>query len=217
MTNNLLLMAWPNQDQVLTSFRWASDYVAPSLYAGDATLTQVSSKINSTHYSVIFRCKNCLEWSQNGTAGAAKTSEGYLVIGWCLASSSPSSPTCPSAAKVGRHDTQGIFGATFADSVAAPAYSSWAAKATAVVAGSCGAPASSSSKPAPPSTTISRAPAPTASVPAGCAETYTVQPGEYCYLIAINHGLTLDQLYGINPGLVCDNLQIGKVLCVRGR
>jgi len=247
MTNNLLLMAWPSQGQVLTSFRWTPTYTAPVLYTGDAALTQISSRINATHYSVIFRCRNCLKWDQDGNSGAAMTSQGYLVIGWALANSSPSNPTCPSTARVGRHENQGIFGATFRKDAGSSQYISWAAKAVSTVAGTCGAAPPSSTKPTPTTstkapvstttltktavstttltkttvltmTTSTKAPAPTptSSLPS-CAQTYTVVSGEYCYLIATNHGLSLAQFYDINPGLSCDNLQIGRVVCVRGR
>jgi chitinase len=51
---------------------------------------------------------------------------------------------------------------------------------------------------------------------ATCDRQYTVQPGEYCYLIAQNNGLSLDQFYSLNPGINCDNLQIGQVVCLSG-
>jgi chitinase len=51
---------------------------------------------------------------------------------------------------------------------------------------------------------------------AQCGGQYTVQPGEYCYLIAETHGLSPDDFYALNPGLNCDNLQIGQVVCVQG-
>jgi LysM repeat protein len=57
---------------------------------------------------------------------------------------------------------------------------------------------------------------PAANPPAsGCAKGYTVQPGDYCYKIAQVNGLSLDQLLAINPGLNCDNLQIGTSVCVQ--
>ena len=51
---------------------------------------------------------------------------------------------------------------------------------------------------------------------ASCDTQHTVTSGEYCYLIAQNAGLSLDQFTGINPGLSCDNLQIGTVVCIKG-
>ncbi|KAK7470205.1 hypothetical protein VKT23_001642 [Stygiomarasmius scandens] len=56
-------------------------------------------------------------------------------------------------------------------------------------------------------TTSSTTPSSTA-----CSKTYTVKSGDYCYLIAQNNGLTVDQLQAANPGMNCDTLQIGQVL-----
>ena len=52
------------------------------------------------------------------------------------------------------------------------------------------------------------------SVTATCTKTYTVVAGDICWNIASNNGLTVDQLTSYNPGLNCDNLQIGQNLCV---
>ncbi|KAJ2998041.1 hypothetical protein NUW58_g451 [Xylaria curta] len=139
MTNSLLLMAYPYQNQVLTSFRYATGYDNPELYTGDAKLTQISSTVNSTHYSVIFRCQNCLAWNHGGATGSVQTSSGFLVLGWCNAFPAPGSPSCPDKISVLQHDNgQSIFGAQLDSNVANPSYSQWAAKATATVTGSCG-------------------------------------------------------------------------------
>lgn len=206
MNENLLVVAYPSAGQVLTSFRWATDYTFPTVYTGNAKLTQISSATNATHYSVIFRCQNCLAWSQGGSQGAAPTSEGYLVLGWAHATASPSNAACPSAFRVGQHESQGIFAGQLNAAAVNPSYTAWAAKATATVAGSCGV-----------TTSVAPAPKPTSQVPgvAGCAKSWTVRAGEYCYLIATNNGLSLDQLLGLNPGLVCNPLQIGTLVCLQ--
>ncbi|KAI0409006.1 fungal cellulose binding domain-containing protein [Xylaria palmicola] len=139
MTNSLLLMAYPYEDQVLTSFRYATGYDLPDVYTGDAKLTQISSTVNSTHYSVIFRCQNCLSWDHEGATGSVSTSGGLLVLGWCNAFPSPGNPSCPDETTLLQHDNnQGIFGAALDSNAANPSYSQWAAKATATVTGSCG-------------------------------------------------------------------------------
>jgi len=51
---------------------------------------------------------------------------------------------------------------------------------------------------------------------AQCAKSYTVSPGDYCWAIANNNGLTLDALLTSNPGLNCNNLQIGVTVCLSG-
>ncbi|KAJ3070930.1 hypothetical protein HK102_006553, partial [Quaeritorhiza haematococci] len=50
----------------------------------------------------------------------------------------------------------------------------------------------------------------------GCARTHTVASGEFCFLIASNNGLTLDQLISLNPGVNCDLIVPNQVLCVAG-
>ncbi|KAF5371259.1 hypothetical protein D9758_004148 [Tetrapyrgos nigripes] len=42
--------------------------------------------------------------------------------------------------------------------------------------------------------------------------TCTVQPGDSCYQIATNAGLTLDQLLSYNLGINCNNLQVGTTV-----
>ena len=137
MTNNLLLMAYPNEGEVLTSFRWAAEYGPPEVYTGDAVLTQVSSAINETHYSVIFRCENCLQWTQGETNGGASTISGAVMLGWAHAQSSPTDGACADSAGVAQHTTQGLFRATFNEQAAAADYETWAALATSTVPGSC--------------------------------------------------------------------------------
>ncbi|KAI1276713.1 fungal cellulose binding domain-containing protein [Xylaria sp. FL0933] len=139
MTNSLLIMAYPYQDEILTSFRYATGYDLPDVYTGDAKLTQISSTINSTHYSLIFRCQNCLSWDQGGATGSVSTSAGFLVLGWCNAFPSPDNPSCPNEVGIVQHDNgQSIFGAVLDSNAANPSYTQWASMATATVTGSCG-------------------------------------------------------------------------------
>lgn len=153
MTNALLLMAWPYNGDILTSFRYATGYDNPGVYSGNATLTQVSSSINATTYTLIFRCQNCLSWSQGGQTGAASTSSGSLVLGWAQAFPAPGNPSCPAQITLLQHDNgQGIFGAQLDSNAANPSYTAWAAKATKTVSGSCASATA---------TTISSVPVPT--------------------------------------------------------
>ncbi|KAK0614949.1 hypothetical protein B0T17DRAFT_540674 [Bombardia bombarda] len=198
MNGNLLIMAYPYQGSILTSFRWASDYAHPTVYQGNAKLTQISSTISSAHYSLIFRCQNCLQWSQGEEQGAAPTSEGYLVLGCAYSSRSPANGACPNTLIVQQHDSQEIFAARFNNAAVNPSYTAWAAKAASTVTGACGGQTANPTPPTP-----------------SCSKKYTVISGDYCYLIAVNNGLTLDQFYTYNPGLICNPLQIGEVVCVK--
>ncbi|ROV99124.1 hypothetical protein VMCG_06665 [Cytospora schulzeri] len=141
------------------------------VYTGNATLTQISSTINSTHYTLIFRCQGCLSWDQDGATGSVSTSSQFWLIGWAQANPSPGNPTCPDDIELVQHDNgQSLFPANLDDSAANPSYSSWAALATKTVTGSCGTSTNStatatttSSATATTTATISSSPVPTAS------------------------------------------------------
>ncbi|KAK9844895.1 hypothetical protein WJX74_008297 [Apatococcus lobatus] len=46
----------------------------------------------------------------------------------------------------------------------------------------------------------------------GC-QPYTVQSGDTCYAICTAHGQTEAQFDALNPGINCDDLQIGQQIC----
>jgi chitinase len=49
-----------------------------------------------------------------------------------------------------------------------------------------------------------------------CSSYYVIKSGDYCYAIAQNNGISLDQFYTLNAGINCNNLQIGQIVCVSG-
>lgn len=139
MTNSLLIVAWPYDGEILTSFRYASAYAMPDLYTGDATLTQISSTMNATHYTLIFRCQNCLSWSQDGVSNKVSTSSRFWLMGWAQAFPAPGNAQCPDEITLLQHDNgMNLFPATLGDEIANPSYTAWAAKATKTVTGECG-------------------------------------------------------------------------------
>ncbi|KAI1142024.1 carbohydrate-binding module family 1 protein [Hypoxylon sp. FL0543] len=174
MTNSLLLMAWPYEDKVLTSFRFASGYTSPDVYTGDATLTQISSTIDKDHFSLIFRCQNCFAWDQEGASGSASTSAGLLVLGWASSLQSLSNPACPTNVTIQFHNNgQSIWGATLDQDATNPSYSEWAAQATATVTGSCGGTTPTTT----PTTTTTTAPATGVPVPTSTYDYIVVGAG----------------------------------------
>ncbi|KAK1756220.1 putative cellobiose dehydrogenase precursor [Echria macrotheca] len=141
MTNSLLLTAWPSGGEIYHSFRYATGYAMPDVYTGDAKLTQISSTINSTHYTMTFRCQNCLHWDHNGQTGGASTSSSFMLLGWVQAFPAPGNPTCPDQIAIEQHDNgMGIFGAVLDENAANPSYTAWAAKATKTVTPTCSGP-----------------------------------------------------------------------------
>ncbi|KAI0134670.1 cellobiose dehydrogenase [Xylariales sp. AK1849] len=168
MTQALLLVAWPDQDQVVTSFRYATGYNLPDVYTGDANLTQISATVNGSDFELIYRCQNCFSWNQDGSTGSVSTSSGFLVLGWALATTAPTTPTCPDSS-FDQHTDFGQYGAQLNDSTNS-AYSSWAALATNTVNGACATTTTTSGAPGP--TTTSTVPTPTATCTAPTGDTY---------------------------------------------
>ncbi|TPX17845.1 uncharacterized protein E0L32_002946 [Thyridium curvatum] len=95
MLRNLLLMAWPHEGRVLTSFRWATDYFKPGVYGGNATLTQVTSRVDPRGFEVMYRCGDCLRWSEGADEGSAGTSAGSLMLGWAQGADGPTDAASP--------------------------------------------------------------------------------------------------------------------------
>ncbi|KAI9659541.1 MAG: hypothetical protein M1821_001800 [Bathelium mastoideum] len=126
MTNSLLLLGWVDGDQILTSFRYATGYVAPDIYTGNATLTQISNTINDTHFTLTYRCQWCLAWDQDGSSGSQLPTGGALVIGWAQATTNPT-PITATDATVIQHDYFGEYGAPVASAQNAQ-YSSYISK-----------------------------------------------------------------------------------------
>lgn len=125
MPDSLLLMAWAYNGDILHSFRYATGYVTPDLYTGNATLTPISKSINDTHWQLIYLCSNCFEWDQNDSTGSTSTSGGTLVIGWAQAFPLPS-PASSTAGAIVEHDNGfDIFGYPVASATFA-SYSAWA-------------------------------------------------------------------------------------------
>ena len=144
MVQDLLLMAWPyNNDSVLTSFRWATDYFPPDPYAGagagSTVVDQISSWVNGTGYELIYRCRGCLSWEQDGEEGAANTTAGRLFLGHAQSFDAPGNAGCPAEMVVGFHDNgYGQWMASL-EGVAREEYEGWAALATQTVADDCAA------------------------------------------------------------------------------
>lgn len=132
MTGSLILLTWPNDGEVMTSFRYADGYVSPDVYTGNATLSVIDSNVNDTHYSLIYRCKDCWRWEQDGVASAqlpATTSNAAQLIGWAQATQAPTNPDEEDTG-MKQHATEGIIVATVG-SARNTAYTSWTAMATA--------------------------------------------------------------------------------------
>ena len=133
MTNNLLLVAWPNAGSIVTSFRFASGYTQPDIYTGNATLTPIYQTVNTTHAELIYRCQHCWVWAQTGGASGSAipgtATNANQVIGWAKHTILPSAPADPNSG-VDQHPYFDIA-VQPAQSARNSAYTSWINKATA--------------------------------------------------------------------------------------
>ncbi|KAF8596985.1 cellobiose dehydrogenase [Ceratobasidium sp. AG-I] len=82
MNRNLLLVAWPNNNAIVSSTRYSTGYTQPSIITGP-TLTTISagSSVNATHWKWLFRCQGCTTW----TDGSLNTN-GIQNFGWAYGS-----------------------------------------------------------------------------------------------------------------------------------
>ncbi|KXT01440.1 hypothetical protein AC578_9541 [Pseudocercospora eumusae] len=132
MTNSLILLTWINGEEVMSSFRYASGYVEPDVYTGNASLSVISSFVNGTHYGLTYRCKDCWRWEQDGASGAQvpkTTSAAAQLMGWAQATQAPTNSE-QADARIVQHASANIFAATVASARNA-AYTSWISLATA--------------------------------------------------------------------------------------
>ncbi|CAN8106388.1 unnamed protein product [Discula destructiva] len=127
MTNALLLMAWPYEDQVLASFRYAPGYVSPDTYTGNATLKTLASSVNATAFTIVYQCVSCWQWDQGGATGSVDTTSGLAVLGRAIADEAVTNPGCPNDIVIPYHNRGfGQYGAPLTNATNA-SYSKYAA------------------------------------------------------------------------------------------
>ncbi|OCL14594.1 iron reductase domain protein [Glonium stellatum] len=127
MVNKLLIAAWPNGNQLVSSFRKATSYANPPEATGAFSMTPIAkgTYINSTHFSYTFLCKACI--LADGTTFTANATSG--VLGWALSTAAPSTKSSHSSA-LNRHSAQGNFGVQLSAAMSNN-YDQWAAMAAA--------------------------------------------------------------------------------------
>ncbi|TKA81238.1 hypothetical protein B0A55_02376, partial [Friedmanniomyces simplex] len=184
MTDSLILVTWIDGASVQTSFRYASGYVAPDIYTGNATLSQISSNINDTHYELTYRCQGCWSWDQAGATGSqvpATTASAAQLIGWAQATTPPTNPSEADSA-LQQHANDGIFGALVA-SARNTAYTDWVTKATAAPTATGYYPGGNGTGSANATGTGAVVPATATPTPVACPATNTLANSTFDYII----------------------------------
>lgn len=140
MVKGLLLVAWPYEDQVLTSFRMATDYFMPDVYSGNSTLTQIASSVNETRYELVYRCQNCLAWTDaDGGSQSVQTSEGTVGLGYAQGADGPENAGCPDEIVLEYHTVGHSTWVAHIEEAPIEDYDAVAQLATEVVSGECSA------------------------------------------------------------------------------
>ncbi|KAJ6264355.1 hypothetical protein Dda_0500 [Drechslerella dactyloides] len=94
MNGPTLLVAWPNGNDVVTSFRTASNWLEPTpLTPAGAALTKMFVYQNTTHWSLTFRCVNCNTWA----TGSLDLSGAAAVFGYSQSPYSVNTPSDPNS------------------------------------------------------------------------------------------------------------------------
>lgn len=138
MVKGLLLVAWPFEDEVLTSFRMATDYFMPDVYTGNSTLTQIASSVNDTRYELVYRCQNCLAWTDaEGEAQKVETSAGTVGVGYAQGAATPENAGCPEEIVLEYHTVGHSTWVAHVEEAPIEDYEEVAELATGVVDGEC--------------------------------------------------------------------------------
>jgi len=109
MANNLLIVAWPNENDIVFTPRFATGYLQPTPYSGP-TITTLSSSVESDgSWKWIFRCQECTTW----TGGSLNTT-GTPVMAWVISNEAVLTPSSASS-NFNEHDDFGFWGENLAD------------------------------------------------------------------------------------------------------
>ncbi|KAF2220696.1 hypothetical protein BDZ85DRAFT_203325 [Elsinoe ampelina] len=132
MTNSLLLLLWPNEGKMVTSFRYASGYILPDVYTGNATITPLKTTVTDTTFELIYRCENC--WTWDG-ASRIPVDGNAQVVGYAQGTTPPTDLADPASAFT-QHTYANLFGVPVDDARQA-AYNDWVSAAAPAPTTSC--------------------------------------------------------------------------------
>ncbi|CRK18998.1 hypothetical protein BN1723_011736, partial [Verticillium longisporum] len=126
MANSLMVIAWPNGDDIVASLRHSTGYASPGLYAGDATLKTIAAgtSFDGATFTFTFLCEGCIQTDGTTFAAGASTAD----IGYGLAGASVSAPTKPASPLTFHSGGFGIFGVDLAAAQSSQ-FATWAALA----------------------------------------------------------------------------------------
>ncbi|KAF2123535.1 carbohydrate-binding module family 1 protein [Dothidotthia symphoricarpi CBS 119687] len=131
MAGNLLVVAWPNEGEIVSSFREATGYTNPAVTTGDFKMTPIpeGTYVNDTAFSYTFLCSNCI--SDDVTKGLViYEAPSNNIVGWAYSADALTDSTSASATLNYHSGGFGAFGCPMANATSAD-YETWAALAVA--------------------------------------------------------------------------------------
>ncbi|KAH8648421.1 cellobiose dehydrogenase [Xylariales sp. PMI_506] len=133
MADRLLIIAWPNGDDVVVSAREATTYATPPVYSGNVTLYPIASGtyVNSTHYSATVLCSGCI--TGDDTTFSASDTEG--TFGYAYSTTAVTDASDSSTALSYHSAGFGAWGMPLAYAMSSD-YATWAATASTTASGS---------------------------------------------------------------------------------
>ncbi|KAG6828939.1 substrate-specific activator of APC-dependent proteolysis [Tricholoma furcatifolium] len=126
MIQSLLLVAWANGNSVVSSARYATDYVQPTAFTQPVLTDLPSTKVNSTYWKWVYRCQNCISWSTTtgGTNSIPIDSAGAPA--WVFSNIAVDDPS-DAQSTFQEHTDFGFYGLDFSSAhVDSATYNNWA-------------------------------------------------------------------------------------------
>lgn len=127
MSNKLLIIAWPNGDEVMLSPRIATSYATPPVYSGSVTITTIPNGtfVNDTHFAATYLCAGCITNDDD----TFSPSDAQGTFGYAYSNTAVTDPTDSSSALSYHAAGFGGFGMSLT-SAKSSEYDTWAAMAT---------------------------------------------------------------------------------------
>ncbi|KAF3048690.1 hypothetical protein E8E11_006286 [Didymella keratinophila] len=129
MTGNPLIVAWPNDGEVVSSFRKATGYTNPAVAKGNFTMMPIpdGTYVNDTAFSYTFLCKNCI--SDDVASGLViYDSASTNIVGWAMSDDPLTDPATAGSTLTYHSAGFGAFGLPMSNATSAK-YDTWAAMA----------------------------------------------------------------------------------------
>ncbi|KAF2465636.1 CBD9-like protein [Lindgomyces ingoldianus] len=106
MLSKLLIVAWPNGQNIVSSFRKTAQYGSPAVATGTFTQAVIpnGTYTNSTHWTYTFLCGKCIQTDKTTFAVA----DNNPTLGWAINAAAPSAKTSPSAT-INKHTNEGAY------------------------------------------------------------------------------------------------------------